>query len=34
MPTAEDNKQLMRRFTDEFWNRGNSALPTKSSPRT
>jgi steroid delta-isomerase-like uncharacterized protein len=26
MPTAEDNKQLMRRFTDEFWNSGNIAF--------
>ena len=26
MSTQGDNKQLMRRFTEEFWNRGNIAF--------
>jgi SnoaL-like polyketide cyclase len=26
MSTQADNKRLMRRFTEEFWNRGNIAF--------
>ena len=26
MSTQGDNKRLMRRFTEEFWNRGNIAF--------